>query len=32
MIAACATNLLAMDETHPNVLNDLQLQNEIHLQ
>jgi nitrate/TMAO reductase-like tetraheme cytochrome c subunit len=25
-------NLLATDETHPNVLNDLQLQNEIHLQ
>jgi nitrate/TMAO reductase-like tetraheme cytochrome c subunit len=25
-------NLLAVDETNPNVLNDLQLQNEIHLQ
>ena len=25
-------NLLAADETQPNVLNDLQLQNEIHLQ
>lgn len=25
-------NLLATDETNPNVLNDLQLQNEIHLQ
>jgi nitrate/TMAO reductase-like tetraheme cytochrome c subunit len=25
-------NLLATDETHPSVLNDLQLQNELHLQ
>ncbi len=25
-------NLLAVDETHPGVLNDLQLQNELHLQ
>ena len=25
-------NILATDETHPTVLNDLQLQNELHLQ
>ena len=25
-------NLLATDETNPSVLNDLQLQNELHLQ
>jgi hypothetical protein len=25
-------NLLAVDETKPSVLNDLQLQNELHLQ